>query len=60
MNWAPGAYICPLNLCQKMSEKMQKDSGQSDHSILRKRPKCGENWPFWDIWDLFRLGSVNM
>ena len=42
-----------LNLCQKMSDKMQKDSGQSDHSILRKRPKCGENWPFWAILDVF-------
>ena len=37
-----------LNLCQKMSDKMQKDSDQSDHSILRKRPKCGENWSFWE------------
>ena len=42
-----------LNLCQKMSDKMQKDSGQSDHSILRKRLKCGENWPFLDILDVF-------
>ena len=42
-----------LNLCQKMSDKMQKDSCQSDYSILRKLPKCGENWPFWDIFDVF-------
>ena len=32
---------------------MQKDSGQSDHSIRRKSPKCGENWPFWAILDVF-------
>ena len=42
-----------LNLCQKMSDKMQNDSGQSDHSIRRKRPKYGENWPFWNILDVF-------
>ena len=42
-----------LNLYQKMSDKLQKDSGQFDHSILRKRTKCGENWPFWDILDVF-------
>ena len=45
-------HVGTLNLYQKMPDKMQKDSGQSDHSILRKRPKCGENWQFWAILDV--------
>ena len=46
-------HVGILNLCQKMPDKMKKDSGQSDYSILRKPPKCGENWPFWAILDVF-------
>ena len=29
------------------------NQANSDHSVLRKRPKCGENWPFWAIVDVF-------
>ena len=47
------SHVGTLDLYQKTPDKMQKNSGQSDYSILRKPPKCGENWPFWDIFDVF-------
>ena len=42
-----------LTLCQKIPNKMQKDSGQSDHSILRKRPKWPKMANFHHILDVF-------
>ena len=42
-----------LNLCQKMPDKIQKDSAQSDHSILRKRPKWPKMANFHHILDVF-------
>ena len=36
-------HVDTLNFCQKMPIKMQKDSGQFDHLILRQRSKCDEN-----------------
>ena len=35
-----------LNLSQEMSDKMKNESGQFNHIELRKRQKCGQNWPF--------------
>ena len=35
-----------LNLSQEMSDKMQNESGQFNYIELRKRQKCGQNWPF--------------
>ena len=42
-----------LNLCQKMRNNMQRVSGSDSHQVWRKCPKCGENWPFWAILDVF-------
>ena len=35
-----------LNLSQEMSDKMKNKSGQFNYIELRKRQKCGQNWPF--------------
>ena len=40
-------HVGTLNLCQKMPDKMQKELSHLDHTILRKRPKCGQNWPIY-------------
>ena len=31
-----------LNLCQEMSEPMQKESAQLDYCVARKRSKCAK------------------
>ena len=49
-------HVGTLNLCQKMPDKMQMDSGQSDHSILRKRPKwpkMAQKWPIFNTFWMF-------
>ena len=46
-------HVGTLNLCQKMPDKMQMDSGQYDHSILRKRPKWPKMANFHHILDVF-------
>ena len=38
--------VCTLNLCQKLCDKMQKESGQSDLSFRRKCQKGGKKWSF--------------
>ena len=49
-----------LNLCQKMPDKMQKDLGHFDHSILRKRPKTAKMVNFDHILnDLSELSDPN-
>ena len=49
-------HVDTLNLYQKLPDKMQKKSGQSNHSILRKHQTCVENTqnddflpPFWQF-----------
>ena len=49
-----------LNLCQKMPDKMQKELGDFEHSILRKRPKTGKLVNFDHILDVFsKLSDLN-
>ena len=50
-----------LNLCLKVPKKMQKTRNQSDHPILRKRPKTVKNQTnsnvvyFWQFLDVFSV-----